>query len=261
MKAIVAVDRHWGIGKDNELLYHNKKDIEFFKQKTDNKVVVMGRKTFESLPAPLKNRVNLVITSGDYEDFDNVKFGDINWVEKEIKKYDTNDVFIIGGESIYNHFLNRCDTIYVTRNKMVFDADTFMPNLAFERFIMNDILYKDDEIFISEWIISECNPYRTIIWLENHINNSIKFRYTYNLKQYYAIASDRPTSLLAEDRKLIYQLVQAKESEIHSVKMHGCYRVEINTEVDNIKLRIASFGETESTAYKNLLTSMVNLLS
>ena len=77
MIAIAAIDNDWGIGKDGELLFHIKEDMRFFKRMTIGKVVVMGRKTFETLPngKPLEDRLNLVITSNPKESYDNVIFG------------------------------------------------------------------------------------------------------------------------------------------------------------------------------------------
>ena len=143
MKAIVAVDKNWGIGKDNKLLFHIKEDMKFFKETTINKVVVMGRKTFLSLPngEPLKDRVNLVITNKAKDlRYGKVVFGNMEEIFEELKKYDTNDVFVIGGGSIYKQLIEYCDTIYVTRVDEAYDADTFMPDLTEEGFMFEEII-------------------------------------------------------------------------------------------------------------------------
>ena len=143
MKAIVAVDKNWGIGKDNKLLFHIKEDMKFFKETTINKVVVMGRRTFLSLPngEPLKDRMNLVITNKAKDlRYGNVVFGNMEEIFEELKKYDTNDVFVIGGGSIYKQLIEYCDTIYVTRVDEAYDADTFMPDLTEEGFMFEEVL-------------------------------------------------------------------------------------------------------------------------
>ena len=131
MKAIMCVSESWGIGKDNKLLYHIHDDMAFFKKQTTNKIVIMGRKTYESIGKPLPNRINVVITKDvNFTIPINNKLTDINnkyclnnmvihsfeTVRKFIsEKVDNNDVFIIGGASIYNNFLLECDEIYVTK--------------------------------------------------------------------------------------------------------------------------------------------------
>ena len=142
MKAIVAVDKNWGIGKDGKLLFHIKEDLEFFKKMTTDKVVVMGRKTLESLPnkEPLKNRVNLVITSAIKVHADNLFIDSLDEVLKETKKYDSNDVFVIGGESIYRQMIKYCTEVYVTRVDSAYEADTFMPDLTEEGFVFEEVL-------------------------------------------------------------------------------------------------------------------------
>lgn len=144
MKAIVAVDSNWGIGKNGELLFHIPEDMKFFKEMTTNKIVVMGRKTLDSLPngEPLKNRINLVITHNkdNCKSYDNTLYGDINEIKNVIETYNTNDVFIIGGESIYKQFINECDTVYITRVDETYEADAFMPNLIAAGFISEEII-------------------------------------------------------------------------------------------------------------------------
>lgn len=181
MKAIVAIDKLWGIGNNGDLLFRIKEDIKFFKEVTTGKVVVMGRKTLDSLPngEPLKDRINLIITSDiSYESHDNIVFGNIDDINEEIKKYDTNDIFIIGGESIYKQFIHRCDTVYVTHNSAVYETDTYMPNLAFEGFVCKQIIDRgisdnNDYWIMEEWVTSECEPYRSVLWFNDSVNDTI----------------------------------------------------------------------------------------
>lgn len=142
MKAIVAVDKDWGIGKNGQLLFHIKEDMKFFKEMTIGKVVVMGRKTFESLPdkKPLKDRTNLIITSAISVHTDNLFIDTLDKIMEKLKEYDTNDIFIIGGESIYKQLIDYCNEAYITRVDYSYEADTFMPDLTEEGFIFEKII-------------------------------------------------------------------------------------------------------------------------
>ncbi len=132
MNLIVAADKNWAIGYQNKLLVSIPSDMKFFRTMTTGKVVVMGRKTLESFPngMPLKNRVNIVLTKNkNYEVKDALMVHTIEELMEELKKYDTEDVFVIGGESIYRLLLPYCDTAYVTKIDHEFQADTYFPNL------------------------------------------------------------------------------------------------------------------------------------
>ncbi len=132
MNAIVAVDLNWGIGCNGELLQRIPEDMKFFKDKTIGKVVVMGRETFKSLPnkAPLKDRVNIVLSRNElFNDDRLIICNSINETLDQLKKYNENDIFIIGGEMIYEQFLSYCKEIYVTKIKNKYLADKYFPNL------------------------------------------------------------------------------------------------------------------------------------
>ena len=132
MKAILSADKNWGIGYQNRLLVSIPSDMKFFRQTTTGKVVVMGRKTLESFPngMPLKNRTNIVLTGNKgYHVKDAVIVHSKEELLEELKKYDTDDVYVIGGESIYRMLLPYCSTVYVTKIDQAFQADTFFPNL------------------------------------------------------------------------------------------------------------------------------------
>lgn len=132
MKAILSADKNWGIGYGNKLLVSIPSDMKFFRQTTTGKVVVMGRKTLESFPngLPLKNRTNIVLTTNkDYDGKDAVIVHTKEELMDELRKYDTDNVYVIGGESIYKMLLPFCDTVYVTKIDRAFQADTFFPNL------------------------------------------------------------------------------------------------------------------------------------
>ena len=132
MKAILSADRNWGIGNGNKLLVSIPSDMKFFRQTTTGKVVVMGRKTLESFPngQPLKNRTNIVLTSNpDYKVKDAVIVHSKEELLKTLEQYDSENIYIIGGESIYCMMLPYCDTVFVTKIDRAFQADTFFPNL------------------------------------------------------------------------------------------------------------------------------------
>ena len=132
MNLIVAVDSNWGIGKDNKLLVSIPADMKFFRTTTSGKVVIMGRKTLESFPngLPLKNRVNIVITGNkDYKVKDAVVVHSVEEALQEAGKYPSEDVYVIGGDSIYRQMLPYCSKAHVTKIDFAYQADTFFPNL------------------------------------------------------------------------------------------------------------------------------------
>lgn len=153
MKAILAADKNWGIGYNNHLLVSIPSDMKFFRQTTTGKVVVMGRKTLESFPngMPLKNRTNIVLTANqDYQVKDAVIVHSEDELMEELEKYDADDIYVIGGESVYRMMLPYCDTVYVTKIDRAFQADTFFPNL--------------DEM--DEWVMTEESEEQTCFDLE-----------------------------------------------------------------------------------------------
>jgi dihydrofolate reductase len=132
MKAIVAVDRNWGIGLKGKLLAQIPADQRFFRETTTGHVVVMGRKTLESFPGqkPLKNRRNIVLTR--QEDYAGEDFTAVTSVEQAlelVKGLDPDDVFCIGGAEIYRLFLPYCDRALITRIDHIYEADAFFPDL------------------------------------------------------------------------------------------------------------------------------------
>ncbi len=164
MKAIVAVDKNWGIGKNNDLLFSIPLDMAFFREQTKGKVVVMGSKTLKSFPnsKPLKNRTNIVFHRGNevYEGCIVVK--DLTELSEVLKNYNPDDVFVIGGGSIYKLLLEYCTEILVTK----VDADG-KPEVFFENLDNN----KDwDCIIESEQL--ESNGYK--FKFTTYKNNNIK---------------------------------------------------------------------------------------
>lgn len=132
MNLIVAVDDNWAIGYQNKLLVSIPQDMKFFRETTTNKVVVMGRKTLESFPGgqPLKKRTNIVLTSDrNYQVKDAIVVHTVEELLEELKQYREEDIFVIGGESVYRQMLPHCKLAHVTRIHHTYMADTYFPNL------------------------------------------------------------------------------------------------------------------------------------
>jgi len=132
MNLIAAVDENWGIGCQGKLLVQIPSDMKSFREMTAHKVVVMGRKTLESLPngLPLAGRTNLILTSNpSYQVRNALVFHSVDEVLREVQHYSSEDVYIIGGESVYRQFLPFCDTAHITKIMEKYEADVFFPNL------------------------------------------------------------------------------------------------------------------------------------
>ena len=132
MNLIVNVDSNWAIGYRGKLLVSIPEDMKFFRSETTGKVVVLGRKTLDTFPCgqPLKNRTNIILTRNpNYQVKGAIICHSVEEVLEELKKYNSEDVYIIGGDSIYKEFLPYCDVAHVTRTDHVYDADAWFPNL------------------------------------------------------------------------------------------------------------------------------------
>ena len=143
ISAIVAVDKDWGIGYQGQLLEHLPPDMKYFKELTMGNIVIMGRKTWDSLPVkPLINRHNVIISKSipetklpqiitDREDpvtFLQMNSLIQNW--EKVKRFSNKEIFIIGGGEIYKQLLPYCDRVYVTFiGKSHDNVDTYFPNL------------------------------------------------------------------------------------------------------------------------------------
>lgn len=133
MKLISCVDSQYGIGKNNELLIKIPEDLKMFKEKTINNIVIMGRKTAESLPncLPLKNRTNIILSNNN----NNVVQNNFYVVDSFQLIFDiyknkpkNKEIFVIGGEQTYKLLLPYCNTAYITKVNKNFNADTFINN-------------------------------------------------------------------------------------------------------------------------------------
>ena len=132
MKLIAAAAADWGLGFRGKLLFSIPEDMKFFREKTTDHVVVMGRKTLESFPGgrPLKNRVNVVLTTDpEYQAEGAVIVHSIEEARKVLSRYEDASVYVIGGEKIYRQMLPYCDEAFITRIDAVREADAFLPNL------------------------------------------------------------------------------------------------------------------------------------
>lgn len=132
MKAIVAADKNWGIGYENKLLTSIPSDMKFFRETTMGHAVVMGRKTLESLPngLPLAGRTNIVLTRDTkYKVKGAVIVHSKVELLEELKKYDDENIYCIGGGSVFELLLPFCNTVLVTKIDVAYQADTYFPNL------------------------------------------------------------------------------------------------------------------------------------
>lgn len=131
MNLIVAVDEKWGIGKKNGLLFSLKGDMKFFREKTLNKVVCMGYNTLLSFPGgkALKNRINIVLAPEGTKREDCIVVHTLNDMFNEIKKYDSDSVFVIGGGMFYKTMYPYCSKAYVTKILKDGNAEVFFDNL------------------------------------------------------------------------------------------------------------------------------------
>lgn len=132
---IVAMDANRGIGKNNDLMWHLPADMKFFKEKTTDNIVVMGRKNYESIPEkyrPLPNRENVILTRN--KDFKAEGCIVLHSIEELLKHYENEEdrtMFIIGGGEIYKEALKKdiVDEMYITKVNKSYDADTFFPEI------------------------------------------------------------------------------------------------------------------------------------
>lgn len=134
MNIILAADRNWAIGKDNDLLIHLPGDLKYFKKMTTGKTVIMGRKTLESLPGgkPLPNRRNIILTrSVDFQVSGAEVLNSVEDVLHLIKSGDlkSDEAFVIGGADIYKQMMPYCDKFYITKIEAELPADRYFVDL------------------------------------------------------------------------------------------------------------------------------------
>jgi len=136
LSLIAAIDENRGLGKDNKLLFSIPEDLKHFKSLTLHHVVIMGRKTFESIGKSLPNRTNIVVTRDmKYRAPDCLVVHSLNEAITTATKIGANslgahEIFIIGGGSLYAQAIDRADRLYLTVVKGIYDADTFFPDYS-----------------------------------------------------------------------------------------------------------------------------------
>lgn len=133
MFQVVAVDKNWGIGNDGNLLFHISEDLKNFRRLTEGKTVILGRKTLATFPkgAPLKNRRNIILSRDESYSVEGAEVArSVEEASELLKNENTDNVVVIGGESIYRQMLPLCDTAIVTKIDAEAPAsDKFFPNL------------------------------------------------------------------------------------------------------------------------------------
>lgn len=132
MNLIVAVDKNWAIGHNGGLLISIPEDMRFFREETTGKVVIVGRNTVKTFPGgrPLKNRKNIIVsTNTDLKVEDAIVVNSVEEALEVVKDYKSEDVYVVGGASIYKQMLPYCDVAHVTKIDYAYQADTYFPNL------------------------------------------------------------------------------------------------------------------------------------
>ena len=164
MKTIVAVDNKWGIGKKNDLLFSIPEDMAFFRKTTMGKVCCMGYNTLLSFPGskPLKNRTNIVLAPADVQRDDCTIVHSLDELFAELKKYDSNEIYVIGGAMFYKTMLPYCDEYLITKVDADGGAEVFYENL--------DKMENMEFIYVSDPI--ETNGYT--IRFTTYKNNDVK---------------------------------------------------------------------------------------
>jgi dihydrofolate reductase len=137
---VVAVSENNAIGKDNQLLWHLPADLKHFKNITTGHVIIMGRKTFDSIGKPLPNRRNIVITRQQELQLEGAEV--VNSLEDAIQLAENEkEIFVIGGAQIYEQAMAICHRIYLTRVHQYFDGDAFFP--AIDEQIWKEVAKED----------------------------------------------------------------------------------------------------------------------
>ena len=146
LSIIVAMAKNRAIGRNGVLIWHNSRDLKQFKKITTGHTVIMGYKTYLSLPnhKALPNRRNIILSSRLDEAPEGFELADsINAALDMVK--DEEEVFIIGGGMVYEQFLPKADRLYLTRIDKAFEADTFFPYINFEEWNLVDLEVIDDD--------------------------------------------------------------------------------------------------------------------
>ncbi|MFR4440907.1 MAG: dihydrofolate reductase [Hungatella sp.] len=149
MNLIVAADKNWAIGKNGQLLVAIPADQKLFREETLNKVIVMGRKTLESLPGgqPFMEGSMWYSRDPDYQAKGAIVCHSVEETRKLLEQYPSEDIFVIGGQTIYEQFLPYCDTAHITWIDYEYQADTWFPNLDKEPDWFMDLESEEETYF------------------------------------------------------------------------------------------------------------------
>ena len=152
---IACVGKNLELGKNNDLLWHLPNDLKYFKKVTLGKTIIMGRKTFESLPHVLPNRRNIVLQRSNKKKIDSVEvFNDISSVLENVKNED--EVFVIGGASIYKQFLEYANKLYLTEvDKDYPGADVYFPKFDKKQYEKKILGYNNDNGIKYKFVLYE----------------------------------------------------------------------------------------------------------
>jgi len=143
---IVATDKAWGIGFENQLLCHLPADLKYFRKTTTGHHILMGRKTFESVGRPLPNRVNLIISSGEVANSEGCKvFSSPMDAIAYAKLNGEEELFITGGGKLYRDLYDIADRLYITRIHHQFKADTHFPEPDNKWELVSEELHQSDD--------------------------------------------------------------------------------------------------------------------
>ena len=141
---IACVGKNLELGRKNDLIWHLPNDLKYFRKVTSGKTVIMGRRTFESLPGVLPKRRNIVLQMSNKNKIDGVEiFNDIPSILEAVK--DEDEAFIIGGASIYKQFLEYADKLYLTEvNEKCQDAEVYFPKFDKKKYKKNIVGKNED---------------------------------------------------------------------------------------------------------------------
>lgn len=132
MNIIAAVDNNWAIGCRDELLVRIPNDQKHFREETTGKVVVLGRRTLATFPQgmPLPGRTNIILSSDpSYQVKGATIVHSLEELLAELEKYDSGDIYVVGGESVYQQLLPYCDVAHITKIDRSYEADRYFPDL------------------------------------------------------------------------------------------------------------------------------------
>lgn len=132
MNVIAAVDNNWAIGKQNELLVRIPNDQKHFREETIGKVIVLGRRTLETFPQglPLHGRTNIILSKDPQYRVKNAQVvHSVPELLEELRQYASEDIYVVGGESVYRQMLPYCDVAHITKIDRTYEADRYFPDL------------------------------------------------------------------------------------------------------------------------------------